>query len=165
MHLQVTEKEIQTCRSGLIEWLDKVPSGRGPQAWRRELQKMLLLNTVVRQMADWREVFQYAEPILMANYPDKAREIQTKMSLWLKKSPVEQMLKPKAYKWLQYLEKHPQAASWYRNPQLRVRVAHKVFCLQGTLKTFWKYLEDPSRRKTLGSIFSAEGSSSLNEKK
>ena len=76
-----------------------------------------------------------------------------------RKSPRQDFLKERAYKWLQHIQaeatRKKTAPCWF--PHLAIKVAFIAFRLNGKLDAFEKYLENPSRRKMLEKILPSSG--------
>ena len=158
-HFQFTSEQLAgiatACRSHINLWL-KSECSTGPctKQWRRDLQNCFVKLTLSTTQT-WRQIMEFAARHIQARYCYSSREvlddIEKVVEKYLKKSPAQEILKPKAYQWLKYLEANPPTASWY--PHQAIEVALEAFRLKTRLKTFRKYLSQPTRRQFLKSIF------------
>ena len=153
-----------SCRDGMIkrDWVNEVPIGRrANEPWMDDLKNMVVQKISLEAKFShgmWRQMFESVKPTLKKKYPHECSAIEATITKYLRKSPVEEILRSRAYRWLQYCEKRyivkqqsPLGPSgWY--PALAVEVAHEVFRCKGKLKTLKKYLRKPARLRNLESI-------------
>ena len=123
--------------------------------WKEYIKDSFVLQVLSAQKS-WREMIEYAgKQAKTRNSPkvDILGNIEKAVQKYLKKSPEQNLLKPKAYAWLKYIQEHrPHGAPWF--PHDAIKIAHVAFRLKGPVESFKKYLSDPARKAKLHFIFS-----------
>ena len=159
-HFQFASEQLAgiatACRPHIKLWLkSECSTGPGTKQWRRDLQNCFVKQILSSTTHTWRQIMQFAARQIQGRYCYSSRkvldEIEKAVEKYLKKSPAQEILKPKAYQWLKYLEANPPTASWY--PRHAIEVAYEAFRLNTKMETFRKYLSHPTRRQFLKSIF------------
>lgn len=133
-------KLIEGIRKDVCNWMDKCIKCSG---WKQALKHNFVRETILTTKG-WKIILTSAAATVKRLYPTESSEIDKQVENYLRKLPVQDFLKSKAYQWIQYVHSNAklQDPSWF--PHLAVEVAHKVF-RSNSKKTLRKYLGDKRR--------------------